>query len=256
MPCHDAMTAKFECMQQQTSTSPKFIEAPVGALAVPLVSCRIKLKWNWQLDPVRMLVSTLFWSSQDSFWQTTHNDVPCPNPNSLLNKQHQCHMLHSSEFTLSEEFNSGSNGRRLTARAQPDPAEQDNQPFSPKSKPLSCPNPSWSIRIISQHQCQLLCWGSAHLQNPIPVRMLVLASNSLNTEIHLTLNPPPSISLSVSPDLECQRCKGAPAGPPVAPLGRRDHRTRLLSKCRPPAPAFLCVVVNQSINQSINPSIN
>jgi hypothetical protein len=114
-----------------------------------------------------------------------------PQSQLLLNNQHQCHTLHSSEFTLSEEFNSGPNGRRLTARAQPDPAEQDNQPFSPKSNPLSCPNPSWSIRIISQHQRQLLCWGSAHLQNPIPVRMLLLASNSLNAE-------PTAINLSLS----------------------------------------------------------
>jgi hypothetical protein len=117
-----------------------------------------------------------------------------PQSQLLLNNQHQCHTLHSSEFTLSEEFNSGSNGRRLTARAWPDPTEQDNQPFSPKSNPLSCPNPSWSIRIISQR------WGSACLQNPIPVRMLVLASNSLNAE-PTAIN----LSLSLSLSLSCHR---------------------------------------------------
>jgi hypothetical protein len=36
---------------------------------------------------------------------------------------------------------------------------------------------------------------------------------------------------------EYQRCPGGP-GPPVAPLGRLDYRTRLLSNRRPPAPAF------------------
>jgi hypothetical protein len=36
---------------------------------------------------------------------------------------------------------------------------------------------------------------------------------------------------------EHQRCPGPP-GPPVAPLGRLDCRTRLLSNRRPPAPAF------------------
>jgi hypothetical protein len=40
-----------------------------------------------------------------------------PRSHFLLNNQHQCHSLHSSEFTLSQEFNSDSNGRRLTARA-------------------------------------------------------------------------------------------------------------------------------------------
>jgi hypothetical protein len=34
---------------------------------------------------------------------------------------------------------------------------------------------------------------------------------------------------------ECQRCPGAP-GPPVAPLGRLDHRTRLQSERRAPGP--------------------
>jgi hypothetical protein len=112
-----------------------------------------------------------------------------PQSQLLLNNQHQCHTLHSLEFTLSEEFNSSSNDRRLRARAQPDPTEQDNQPFSQMSNPLSCPNPSWSIRIISQHQRQL--------QNPILVRMLVLASNSLNAE-PTTINLSLSLSLSLS----------------------------------------------------------
>jgi hypothetical protein len=43
---------------------------------------------------------------------------------------------------------------------------------------------------------------------------------------------------------EHQRCTGAP-GPPVAPLGRVDYRTSLLSNRRPPAPAFYSSTINQ-----------
>jgi hypothetical protein len=75
----DSVLTSFAPVHKQDGAPDRLIKAPVGALVIPLVSYRIKLKWNWQLDPVRMLVSTLFWSSQDSFWQTTttcHAPVP------------------------------------------------------------------------------------------------------------------------------------------------------------------------------------
>jgi hypothetical protein len=78
-------------------------------------------------------VSTLFLSSQDSFWQTTTPSefelkIECnaiPQPKVKVNNQHQCynHCIGVGvRFNLSQESNSGSKGRlgsEFTARAQP-----------------------------------------------------------------------------------------------------------------------------------------
>jgi hypothetical protein len=49
---------------------------------------------------------------------------------------------------------------------------------------------------------------------------------------------------------EYQRCPGGP-GPPVAPLGRLDYRTRLLSNRMPPAPTVLYLLFCPSIIRGI-----
>jgi hypothetical protein len=116
-------------------------------------SCsQIKLKWNRELNPVRMLVSTLYLdlcsSSQDDKRITAQNRIiecnamqcnamQCNAPTPVLHK-HQYQPLHWGSIYLHNSIpvpmgilaSNSPFTANLTARPQADPTEQDNQPFS------------------------------------------------------------------------------------------------------------------------------